>query len=82
MNCWHEVLKSITIKNKPSGFEELLDLVRTYEVVYSLTAVYGLEDTGGVGRALSHFLIDHKQQVKFVNSSLSSQEAKKLQYDR
>jgi transposase len=77
MNCWHEIIKSITIKNKPSGFSELMDLVRTYEIVYSVTAVYGLEDTNGVGRALCHFLINNNKIVKFVNSSLSSQEAKK-----
>ncbi|MCT4685927.1 IS110 family transposase [Vallitalea sp.] len=77
MNCWHEVIGSIKIENKPSGFRELLDLVRTYEIVYSLQAIYGLEDVGGVGRALCHFLIDNGQQVKFVNSSLSAQEAKK-----
>jgi transposase len=77
MNCWHEIIKSITIKNKSSGFTELIDLVKTYEIVYSVTAIYGLEDTNGVGRALCHFLIDNNKQVKFVNSSLSSQEAKK-----
>jgi hypothetical protein len=39
-----------------------------------MTPVYGLEDTGGNGRALAVYLVEKKQIVKEVNSALSYNE--------
>lgn len=76
INCWHEILGELTFNNKPSDFMHFVDFVSTYEVD-GLTAIYGLEDTNGVGRSLCLFLLSQNKKVKFVNSTLSSKEADK-----
>lgn len=76
INCWHEVLGEITFNNKPSEFMNFINFVSRYEID-GLTAIYGLEDTNGVGRSLCLFLLSKNKKVKFVNSTLSSKEADK-----
>lgn len=76
INCWHEVLGEITFNNKPSEFMDFISFVSKYEVG-GVTAIYGLEDTNGVGRSLCLFLLSQHKRVKFVNSTLSSKEADK-----
>ncbi len=75
IDCWHEKLGEITFENKPSAFDELATYVKTF-VKRGMTPVYGLEDTGGYGRALAVYLIENKQKVKEVNSALSYAERK------
>lgn len=73
INCWHERLGEIQIENKPSAFDELMKFVKKY-TPKEMTPVYGLEDTGGNGRALAVYLVEKKQIVKEVNSALSYNE--------
>jgi transposase len=76
INCWGDKLGEITIENKPSKFNDLLLEVKKH--AKRKTAVYGLEDCGGVGRALAVFLLGEKKLVKEVDSSLANVERKAL----
>ncbi|MGG4394584.1 IS110 family transposase [Paenibacillus thiaminolyticus] len=73
INCWNERLGEIQIENKPSAFDELMKFVKKH-TPKGLTPVYGLEDTGGNGRAVAVHLVENKQIVKEVNSALSYNE--------
>lgn len=73
INCWNERLGEIQIENKPSAFDELMKFVKKH-APKGLTPVYGLEDTGGNGRAVAVHLVENKQIVKEVNSALSYNE--------
>lgn len=73
VNCWNEKLGEIQIDNKPTAFDELMKFVKK-QCTKGLTPVYGLEDTGGNGRALAVHLVENKQVVKEVNSALSYNE--------
>ncbi len=73
INCWNERLAEIQIENKPSAFDELMKFVKKH-TPKGLTPVYGLEDTGGNGRAIAVHLVENKQIVKEVNSALSYNE--------
>nr|WP_317954618.1 IS110 family transposase [Paenibacillus chitinolyticus] len=73
INCWNERLGEIQIENKPSAFDDLMKFVKKH-TAKGLTPVYGLEDTGGNGRALAVHLVEKKQIVKEVNSALSYSE--------
>lgn len=75
INCWNERLGELQIENKPSAFDELMKFVKKH-TPKGLTPVYGLEDTGGNGRALAVHLVEKKQIVKEVNSALSYNERK------
>jgi len=70
INCWGDKLGEITIENKPSKFNDLLLEVKKH--AKRKPAVYGLEDCGGVGRALAVFLLGEKKLVKEVDSSLAN----------
>ncbi len=83
INCWNEKLGEIQFENKPSVFEELTVYVnkclKSYEKncgLNGMTPIYGLEDTGGYGRALAVYLVEHKQIVKEVNPALPYLERK------
>lgn len=52
INCWNERFGEIQIENKPSAFDNLMKFVKKH-MAKGLTPVYGLEDTGGNGRALA-----------------------------
>ena len=71
INCWGEKLGEITIENKPSAFPLLLEEVNKHTKT-NKKAIYGLEDCGGVGRALAVFLLQNKKEVKEVDSSLAN----------
>ncbi|MCP1186553.1 IS110 family transposase [Paenibacillus sp. 1781tsa1] len=73
VNCWNERLGEIQIENKPSAFDDLMKFVKKH-TPKGLTPVYGLEDTGGNGRAVAVHLVENKQIVKEVNSALSYNE--------
>lgn len=75
INCFSEKLGEITFDNKPSSFDELLKEVKKH-TKRGITPIFGLEDTGGSGRALAVHLLDKKYKVKKVDSSLSSSERK------
>ena len=76
INCWGDKLGEITIDNKPSAFNSLLVEVKKH--AKRKKAVYGLEDCGGVGRALAVFLLGEKKIVKEVDSSLANVERQAL----
>lgn len=76
INCWGDKLGEITIENKPSKFNDLLIEVKKH--TKRKTAVYGLEDCGGVGRALAVFLLSENKIVKEVDSCIASVERKSL----
>ena len=55
--------------NKPNEFPKLMLAVKSY-LKRGIKPVYGLEDTGGYGRALAVYLVEQKQIVKEVNPAL------------
>ena len=73
INCWSEKLGELTFENRPGAFNDFLKEVKSY-AGKGITPVFGLEDTGGVGRSLAVFLIKHKQIVKNVDSTLTYSE--------
>ncbi|MGG4450468.1 IS110 family transposase [Brevibacillus porteri] len=75
IDCWNTKLDEIQIENKPNSFDDLLKWVKKH-CKKGMTPVYGLEDTGGNGRALAVHLVEKKQIVKEVNSALSYNERK------
>ena len=75
IDCWNEKLFELQLENRPSAFQALLDEVKKH-VGDGLTPIFGLEDTGGYGRALAVFLLENGQRVKEVNSALSHSERK------
>lgn len=74
IDCWNEKLTEITVENKPSAFQKLIDHVNEY--TDGLKTVYGLEDVGGNGRSLAVFLLEKGEWVKEVNSALSHAQRK------
>lgn len=75
INCWQEKLGEITFENKPSSYNSLLEEVKKH-VKRGIKPIFGLEDVGGVGRALAVFLLKNKYIVKEVNPALTSVERK------
>lgn len=75
LNFWNEKLGEIRFDNKPSAFPELLQEIKKH-LKRGMTPVYGLEDTGGYGRALAVFLKEEKKIVKEVNPALANNRRK------
>jgi transposase len=75
MNCWNEKLGEIQFDNKPSAFPDFLKKVNKL-TEKRLSPIFGLEDVGGYGRSLAIYLLEQKQQVREVNTALSSAERK------
>src|SRR5579875_1954298 len=73
INCWHEKMDVIEFENKPAGFEEFVQSVKKHRK-RGITPVFGLEDSGGYGRALAVYLVEHNYTVKDVNPSFSASE--------
>jgi len=71
IDFWHEKLAEVQFDNKPAAFPELLKAVKKH-LKRGMTPIFGLEDTGGYGRALAVFLKEQKQVVKEVNPALVS----------
>jgi transposase len=75
LNCWNEKLGELTFDNAPAAFPFVLDAVNQH-VKKGMTAVYGLEDTGGYGWAFGLYLFHQNQQVKSINPAFSSAKRK------
>ena len=65
----------IEFDNKPAGFDEFVQSVKK-RCKRGITAIFGLEDSGGYGRALAVYLVEHNHIVKDINPSLSASERK------
>ncbi len=76
MNYGTKKLDVITFENKPAAFPAFLAKVNK-RVPKGMTPVYGLEDTGGYGRALAVFLVEQQQMVKEVNPALAFEKRRK-----
>jgi len=70
LGCWNQKLGEITFENKPSEFHKLTRKVSRF-VTEEKTAVYGLENAYGYGRALAVWLLEKSHAVKDVNTALS-----------
>ena len=57
LDCWNQKLGEITFENKPSEFHKLTKKVSRF-VTEEKTAVYGLENAYGYGRALAVWLLE------------------------
>lgn len=68
---WGEVFFELEFPNQPKGFEQLLELVDLHTPPNRI-AVFGIEDTGGLGRPCAQWLISRNRMVKGVNPILSS----------
>ena len=69
---WGEVFFKMELPNNPTGFTELMRMVSLHTPT-GKTAVFGIEDTGGLGRACAQWLRFNNQMVKGVNPIFSSQ---------
>ena len=76
VNCWNELLKTITIENKPSEFVKLWQKVNRVAQREGLQVIYGLENACGYGRALAIWLIEKGCTVKDVNPALAYDQRK------
>ena len=71
MNCWNEILDTITIDNKPSAFSKLEKRVNQKAIRLGVTPAYGLENAYGYGRSLAVWLIEKNYLVKDINPALA-----------
>ncbi|MDK8182625.1 IS110 family transposase [Paenibacillus sp. UMB4589-SE434] len=69
LNGFKRKLGSFKFDNKPSEFPKLVAEAKKY-IRKGISPVYGLEDTGGYGRALAVYLVEQKHTVKEVNPAL------------
>ena len=77
LDCWNQKLGEITFENKPSEFHKLTRKVSRF-VTEEKTAVYGLENAYGYGRALAVWLLEKSHAVKDVNTALSYAQRKSV----
>ena len=77
LDCWNTKLGEITFGNKPSEFPRQVRKVSRF-VTEDKTAVYGLENACGYGRALAVWLIEKGFHVKDVNTALSYAQRKSV----
>lgn len=77
LDCWNQKLGEITFDNKPSVFHKLTRKVSRF-VTKEKTAVYGLENAYGYGRALAVWLLEKGCAVKDVNTALSYAQRKSV----
>ena len=77
LDCWNQKLGEITFENKPSEFHKLTRKVSRF-VTEERTAVYGLENAYGYGRALAVWLLEKGYTVKDVNTALSYAQRKSV----
>jgi transposase len=71
IDCWNNKLGEIQFQNKPAAFPQLVKEVKKH-TKKGISAVYGLEDVGGFGRALAVYLTENSCWVKEVNPKLSN----------
>ena len=77
LDCWNTKLGEITFGNKPSEFPKLVRKASRF-LTEDKTAVYGLENAYGYGRALAVWLIEKGFHVKDVNTALSYAQRKSV----
>ena len=77
LDCWNQKLGEITFDNKPSVFHKLTRKVSRF-VTKEKTAVYGLKNAYGYGRALAVWLLEKGCAVKDVNTALSYAQRKSV----
>ena len=77
LDCWNHKLGEITFENKPAQFHKLTRKVSRF-VTEEKTAVYGLENAYGYGRALAVWLFEKGFVVKDVNTALSYAQRKSV----
>ena len=77
LDCWNHKLGEITFENKPAQFHKLTRKVSRF-VTEEKTAVYGLENVYGYGRALAVWLFEKGFVVKDVNTALSYAQRKSV----
>jgi len=75
-DCWHKTLGTIKTPNNPAYFPTFLEQVVAI-TPEGLTPLFGLEDTGGLGRTLAIFLLNSWFLVKEVNSIRSDRQRKR-----
>lgn len=73
---WGEVFFELTFLNQSCGFGELLDKVNAH-TPEGKTAIFGIEDTGGLGRSCAQWLTLRDKLVKGVNPTMSSDKRKR-----
>jgi len=69
IDCFSEVLKTITIENKPAEFDTLVKEMES--VAGDKGIIFGLEDVGGNGRSLALYLKQKEYITKEVNAALA-----------
>jgi transposase len=69
LNGFKRKLGEFKFDNKPSEFPKLIEETKKY-IKKGMKPIFGLEDTGGYGRALAVFLVENKQFIKEVNAAL------------
>lgn len=69
LNGFKRKLGTFKFDNAPNEYPKLLAEVKKY-LKKGITPIFGLEDTGGYGRALAVYLVEQKQIVKEVNPAL------------
>jgi transposase len=69
IDCFGQCLGIVEIPNNPNYFDELINQIKVYTNGHQLA--FGLEDTGGLGRSLAHFLTTSGMLVKEVNPTLT-----------
>jgi transposase len=67
---WGEVFFELAFPNQPSGFKMLLEHVNAH-APDGKTAVFGIEDTGGLGRSCAQWLTLQDRLVKGINPIMS-----------
>lgn len=72
VDCWDEILGTITIENRVNGYTKLLNKAKKLQG--ELELVFGLEDVYSHGRNLAIYLQSKGYLVKEVNSALSHME--------
>lgn len=77
LDCWSHKLGDLTFENKPAQFHKLTRKVSRF-VTEEKTAVYGLENAYGYGRALVVWLLEKGFLVKDVNTALSYAQRKSV----
>lgn len=73
---WGELLLELEFPNQATGFEDFLEHVDAH-TPYGKTAVFGIEDTGGLGRSCAQWLTLRDRVVKGVNPVMSSDKRRK-----
>lgn len=69
IDCFNQCLGIIETPNNPNCFDQFIKQVKVYTDGHPL--IFGLEDTGGLGRSLACFLVSSGIVVKEVNPTLT-----------